>query len=90
MRRAEVTHIRGCAADGAVYLEGVDWQQITALGIVALTGVLMLWHRFRSRRSGGGKPASCSGCAHSHAGPQPTVVYRARKGERPEITIRPG
>ena len=66
----------------------MDWQQIIALAIVAVTAGLMAWFRFRPRRWGHSHGA-CLGCS-SMAGSvgRETVVLRARKGERPQIIVR--
>ena len=78
----------------------MEWQRYTALGIVAMTAALFVWRRFRSRRSGGWRSASASflGSAHDGCGctigsggaPPPSVIYRARKGERLRVETRPG
>jgi len=65
----------------------MDWQQITALTVVALTAALFL--RARMRRSKSKLPCdSQCGCASSAEPPKETVIYHARKGERPEIIVK--
>jgi len=68
----------------------MDWQQVTALGIVALTAVWLAWARLRRRAPGRHGPGACPGCGGGGgaSGPRETVVFHARKGERPEIRIR--
>jgi hypothetical protein len=65
----------------------VDWQQTTALVIVALTAALFVRARLRKRRSGLPCDSHC-GCAGSTEPPKESVIYHARKGERPEIIVK--
>jgi hypothetical protein len=66
----------------------MDWQQPVALGIVALAAGGLLWRRFRPRKplSGGGTEGCCGGSAAS--APQGSIVFHARKGERPKIIVK--
>ena len=70
------------------YLAGMDWQQISALVIVAATAGVFAWRRFRPRKSPLGRDGHC-GCA---GGGQPadksSIVFHARKGERPQIIVK--
>jgi len=66
----------------------MDWQQLVSLGIVAATAGLLLWSKFRVRKFSLQRDTHC-GC--SAAGPgasQSSVVFRARRGERPQITFK--
>jgi hypothetical protein len=65
----------------------MDWQQITALGIVVGTAGMFLWARWRRRQPGKLPCYSGCGCSSSSA-PRETVTYRARKGQRPEIIVK--
>jgi len=64
----------------------MDWQQIAALSIVAVTGVLFLRARLRRRRNGLPCDSQC-GCPGS-ASSASSVIYHARKGRRPEIIVK--
>jgi hypothetical protein len=65
----------------------VNWQQVAALVIVAVTAVLFI--RARVRRRKGKLPCdSHCGCVNSANLPKESVVYRARKGQRPEIIVK--
>ena len=66
----------------------MDWQQIIALAIVAVTAGLMAWFRFRPRRLGRGHGACCGCSSGADSVPRETVVFHARKGERPQIIVR--
>jgi hypothetical protein len=66
----------------------MDWQQFVALLIVGLSAGLLVWGRWR-RRSGRQVCGSTCGCAAAHQpGPNVSVIYRARKGARPQIITR--
>ena len=66
---------------------GMGWQEPVALSIVLVTAVILLWGRFRPRKVGFGSHGSC-GCSGSSAASRPSVIYRARKGERPEVEYK--
>jgi len=66
----------------------VDWQQIVSLMVVAATAGALLWSRFRRRKFSFARDTHC-GC--STAGPSSakvSIVFRARKGERPRIVLK--
>jgi hypothetical protein len=67
---------------------GMNWQQFVSLSIVAATAALLLRTRFRRRKFSFERDTHC-GCAAArvHSAP-PSVVYRARKGGRPEIIVK--
>src|SRR5215471_21229648 len=68
------------------YVAPMDWQQSAALAIVAVTGGLFVRARWRRRTK-----LSCAshcGCPAAANPPRASVVYRARKGERPEIVVK--
>jgi hypothetical protein len=67
----------------------MNWQQFVSLWIVATTAVWLLWSRFRRRKFSFERDTHC-GCAAAGArsAPQYSVVYRARKGGRPEIIVK--
>jgi hypothetical protein len=69
-------------------LSGMDWQEITALLIVAATAGTFAWRRFRPRKFDFQRDTHC-GCATSAAGsPPPSIIFHARKGQRSRITVR--
>jgi len=79
-----------CARGESGYVGIVDWQQVTALGIVGLTAAILLWSKFKPR------PAKFSlerdthcGC-HSpgHSASRSSMVFRARRGERPQVVVK--
>lgn len=66
----------------------MDWQQTTALTIVAITAGVFLWQWLRPKRLGHKKNTICGCSDKPSAGPKPSVIYHARKGERPSITVK--
>jgi len=77
-----------CEAAWLDYLPNMDWQQAVSLLIVAATAGLFLWARFRRRKFSLERDTHC-GCA-SPGGPasKGSIVFRARKGERPQIIVK--
>jgi len=69
------------------YVSRMDWQQITALTIVAVTAALFVRARLRRNKAKLPCDSQC-GCANTANPPKETVVYHARKGERPEIIVK--
>jgi hypothetical protein len=65
----------------------MDWQQLVSLAIVAITAVVLSRGKFRRRKFSFGHDTPC-GCAASHEVPQHSIVFRARKGERPQIIVK--
>ena len=66
----------------------MDWQQLVSLLIVVSAGVLLLGGRLRRRRFSFQRDTHC-GCAAVHSpAPQSSIVFRARKGERPEVLVK--
>ena len=69
------------------YLQPMDWQQIVSLMIVGITAVAFLWSKARST----GLASRAIPVAVVRAGPatpQNSIVFRARKGGRPQIVVR--
>ncbi|HEY1171262.1 MAG TPA: hypothetical protein VGH19_07850 [Verrucomicrobiae bacterium] len=66
----------------------MDWQQPIALMIVASTAGVFLWQWLRPKRLGHKKGTVCGCSTNSVSAPKPTVIYHARKGERPQITVK--
>lgn len=65
----------------------MDWQQVSALVIVALTAAGMAWHYLRPTRRGLARRGGC-GCAGAVVPPRETIVFHARKGRPPEVHVR--
>jgi hypothetical protein len=67
----------------------MDWQQLVSLTIVSAAAVLLLRDRFRPRKFSFQRATHCGSCAHANSAPQHTIIFRARKGERPQVVIKP-
>jgi hypothetical protein len=66
----------------------MDWQQIIALVIVGLTAGIFLWNRFKPRKFSLERDTHC-GCGKAgQDAPRSSIVFRARKGEKPQITVK--
>lgn len=66
----------------------MDWQQTVSLVIVASAAVLLVGSKFRRRGFSFERDAHC-GCASVRgSSPQSSIVFRARKGQRPEVIVR--
>lgn len=66
----------------------MDWQQAVSLCIVAATAVLLVGSRWRTRKPSFKRDTPC-GCAAADVGARgESMVFRARKGSRPEIRIK--
>jgi hypothetical protein len=66
----------------------MEWQRVASLAIVALAAALLLWSKFRRRKYDMRRDTHC-GCAGA-ASPrnQSSIIWRARKGARPEVIIK--
>jgi hypothetical protein len=88
-QRVKVAEERDCTVPWRPYVNGVDWQQITALTIVAATAGVFL-HRQFWRRKPTFREATACGCSapRVQTGGGPSVIYHARRGEAPRVTVR--
>jgi hypothetical protein len=77
-----------CALPQTRYVTIMDWQQIAALGIVGATAMVFLWAKLRPRKFSFEKDTHC-GCG-SNSGPanKTSIVFSARKGQRPKILVK--
>ncbi|MHB8524367.1 MAG: hypothetical protein ACYDH9_26905 [Limisphaerales bacterium] len=77
-----------CAPVNLDYLPCMDWQQIVSLGIVMVTAAVFLWSRFRPRKFRFGEGTHCGCSSPAQTNPGSSIVFRARKGGRPEIVVK--
>jgi hypothetical protein len=68
----------------------MDWQQPVALGIVALAAGGLLWRQFRPRKPLTGGPGGCHCEGSSALRSKGSIVFHARKGERPKVIVKQG
>jgi len=68
-------------------LEGMDWQKFAALAIVAVTAGMFLQAKLRKRKFSFERDTHC-GCS-APTGSGGSIVFRARKGQRSQIIVKP-
>ena len=66
----------------------MDWQQLAALVIVACAAGLLARSTFRRRKFSFEQATHCGCASVSQSSPQSSIVFRARKGERPEVRVK--
>ena len=77
-----------CARDKMGYVVGVNWQQVVSLMVVGVTAGIMLYRRFRPRKFAFAHATHCGCSSAGRSNPGNTVVFRARRGERPQILFK--
>jgi hypothetical protein len=70
-----------------VFFHLMDWQELTALAIVGGTVTALMRSRLRKRRLSFQRHTHC-GCSATPDTPPPSITFRARKGERPQIIVK--
>jgi len=70
------------------YLPTMDWQQLVSLLIVAAAAGALISRNLRSRRFSFARDTHCGCSAVLRSAPQTSIVYRARKGQRPEVLVK--
>jgi hypothetical protein len=66
----------------------MDWQQFVSLAVVAAAATALVGSRFRRRKFSFARDTHCGCAALSRTTPQHSIVFRARKGERPQVIVR--
>jgi hypothetical protein len=66
----------------------MDWQELVALSIVVLTAAAFGWSKLRRRRFSFGHDSHCGCSSPGQTTPQHSIVFHARKGERPKMTVK--
>ncbi len=66
----------------------MDWQQSLALSIVAMTAGGFVWARFRPRKPALARTSHCGCHAPGRPGTRDSVVFRARRGEKPQVIFK--
>lgn len=66
----------------------MGWQEISVFLIVAGTAGAFLYQRLRRRKSALSRTPPCCCPSAEQAAKGPSIVYRARKGERPEVVVK--
>ena len=66
----------------------MDWQQTVSLVVVASAAVLLVGSKFRRRKFSFERDTHCGCAAVQESSPQSSIVFRARKGQRPEVLVK--
>ena len=66
----------------------MDWQQLVSLVVVASAAVLLLGSKFRRRKFSFERDTNCGCAAHGQSGTKSSIIFHARKGERPEVVVK--
>ena len=79
---------RGCPPGISGYVAGVNWQTVVSLIIVMLAAAGLFWGWLRRRKFSFARDTHC-GCSAAPHSPNPSsIVFHARKGERPQIIVK--
>jgi len=81
------TQNNSCALRIWGYLDGMGWQQLLSLIVVAVAAVLLVWGKVRRRKFSFGGQGHC-GCGAAGQAPKSSIVFHARRGERPRAIVR--
>ncbi len=76
-----------CVGGFWAYVPAMDWQQLVALTIVAAAAALLVRGRLRRGRFSFQRDTHC-GCTASGSPSSNRIVFRARKGQRPEVVVK--
>jgi hypothetical protein len=87
-RAESSTPKNGCANGFSGYVPAMHWQQAVSLTIVAVVAGLFLWGRLRRRKFSFERDTHCGCAAQGQSGTKSSIVFRARKGERPVVTVK--
>jgi hypothetical protein len=66
----------------------MNWQQAVSLMIVASVTGLFLRGQFRRRKFSFERDTHCGCSAHGRSGTKSSIIFHARKGERPEVVVK--
>ena len=77
-----------CAAGFSGYVVGMDWQQSVSLCIVAAAAVGLVGSKLRRRRLRFDQAGHCGCSTVVGSSSSSSIVFRARKGKRPEVLVK--
>jgi hypothetical protein len=66
----------------------MDWQEFAVFSIVAATALIFLANKFRKKKFNFQRDTHCGCSSPSQTGPKQSIIFHARKGERPQITVK--
>jgi len=77
-----------CESAFQAYVGRVDWQQMASLIIVTATALALAWSWRRRRKFSFSRDTHCGCSGPGPAASQNSIIFHARKGERPRVTIK--
>ena len=72
----------------ATMVSPVGWQDLAAVAIVLLTIGLLVWSRFRPRKFNFQRDTHCGCSSPADSAAKSSIVFHARKGERPQVVMK--
>jgi len=66
----------------------VDWQTVVSLIIVALAATGLLWRQFRRRKFDFHRATHCGCTSPAQSPTHQSIIFHARKGERPQVIFK--
>jgi hypothetical protein len=66
----------------------MDWQQVVSLAIVAVAAGLFSWARLHRRKFSLARDTHCGCAARGPGEEKSSIVFHARKGERPAVVVK--
>jgi hypothetical protein len=66
----------------------MDWQEIIALSIVAVTAAIFLAQRFHRKKFNFQRDTHCGCASPSQSTPGSSIIFHARKGERGQVIMK--
>jgi hypothetical protein len=70
------------------YVPVVNWQTLVSLLIVAVAAAGLLWGLLRRRKFNFRRDTPCGCALPQRSGTKSSIVFRARKGERPQVIVK--
>jgi len=64
------------------------FQEVIVLCIVAITATIFLWTYLRPRKFSFQRDTHCGCSTSGREALQQSIVFHARKGERPQVTVK--
>jgi len=71
-----------------IMLPPMDWQQIVSLIIVGVVAVALGWGGIRRRKFSFARATHCGCSTVNRSSPGSSIVFHARKGERPQVLMK--
>jgi hypothetical protein len=70
------------------YVPDMNWQEIVSLAIVGLAAALLVRRQFCRRKFSFEHESHCGCSSASESSNQNSIVFRARKGGRPQVIVK--